>query len=176
MHRTLKPEIQRIADQIAAYFVPCCNVFSGCIFYLVASRSLWHVPARVARPERDYLMFAFDFFISSVVAACPCALGLATPTAIMVGTGVGAKNGILVKSGNRLRLCAIRAALSLTRRGHYLWKVGVVFKKCWGDNVEEVMKVVGFVELLSKPPVAKAVADGILLASPASTYDWFFLK
>ncbi|PWU96246.1 putative copper-transporting ATPase-like protein [Trypanosoma cruzi] len=173
-----KPEIQRIADQIAAYFVPFVVMFSvGVFFTWLLLGAFGMYPPEWRGQNETILMFAFDFFISSVVAACPCALGLATPTAIMVGTGVGAKNGILVKSGKSLEVVRQSRCIVFDKTGTITFgKLEVVFKKCWGDNVEEVMKVVGFVELLSNHPVAKAVADGILLASPASTYDVVFSK
>eukprot|EP00796_Vickermania_ingenoplastis_P011903 gene11904-8186_t len=79
-----KPAVQRIADRMAMYFVPTVLV--------IALATLWY------RGSQPWTLFAFEFFIATVVAACPCALGLATPTAIMVGAGVGARNGVLVKS------------------------------------------------------------------------------
>eukprot|EP00796_Vickermania_ingenoplastis_P011904 gene11905-8187_t len=93
-----KPAVQRIADRMAMYFVPTVLVIA------LATLVTWLVlGATNAYPEwyrgsQPWTLFAFEFFIATVVAACPCALGLATPTAIMVGAGVGARNGVLVKS------------------------------------------------------------------------------
>lgn len=84
-----KAPISRMADTISGYFVPIViliAVISGAVWYFTGSGS----------------EFALTIFISVLVIACPCALGLATPTAIMVGTGKGAENGILIKSGEAL--------------------------------------------------------------------------
>ena len=84
-----KAPISKLADVISGYFVPIVIVLailSGIIWFIV---------------ERD-VEFALTIFISVLVIACPCALGLATPTAIMVGTGKGAENGVLIKSGEAL--------------------------------------------------------------------------
>lgn len=84
-----KAPITRLADIIAGYFVPIV------IGIAIISSLAWFVF------DRD-ISFSLKIFISILVIACPCALGLATPTAIMVGTGKGAENGILIKSGEAL--------------------------------------------------------------------------
>ncbi len=84
-----KAPIAKIADRVSGFFVP---VVSG-IALLAAV--LWYIGTH-------NFEFAVRIFISVMVIACPCALGLATPTAIMVGTGLGADNGILIKSGEAL--------------------------------------------------------------------------
>ena len=85
-----KAPVQRLADKAAGIFVP---VVLGIALLAAAA---WAVFGR-----KD-LAFVLNVFVSVLVIACPCALGLATPTAIMVGTGVGAKNGILFKGGEAL--------------------------------------------------------------------------
>lgn len=85
-----KAPIARLADTISGYFVPIVmvlSVLSGLAWYFIGGESA---------------QFALTIFISVLVIACPCALGLATPTAIMVGTGKGAENGVLIKSGGAL--------------------------------------------------------------------------
>jgi len=86
-----KAPIQRLADVIAAYFVPAV------IGIAVLTFAVWMIFG-----PRPSLTFALLNFVSVLIIACPCALGLATPTAIMVGTGKGAERGILVKSGESL--------------------------------------------------------------------------
>jgi Cu+-exporting ATPase len=86
-----KAPIQRLADVIAGYFVPI--VISIAIATFVIWFSFGPTPA---------LTFALLNFVAVMIIACPCALGLATPTAVMVGTGKGAENGILIKGGESL--------------------------------------------------------------------------
>lgn len=84
-----KAPISRMADIVSAYFVPIVigiAIITGIAWFLSGSG----------------LVTALSFFIAVLVIACPCALGLATPTSIMVGTGKGAENGILIKSGEAL--------------------------------------------------------------------------
>src|SRR5699024_10381885 len=87
-----KAPIAALADTVSGYFVPAVIIIA------LVSSLLWFIVG-----NKD-LEFVLTIFISVLVIACPCALGLATPTAIMVGTGKGAENGILIKSGESLEL------------------------------------------------------------------------
>ncbi len=87
-----KAPIAALADTVSGYFVPAV------ISIALISALLWYFIG-----HKD-LEFVLTIFISVLVIACPCALGLATPTAIMVGTGKGAENGILIKGGEALEL------------------------------------------------------------------------
>lgn len=87
--QTTKAPIAKLADVIASYFVPAV------IAIAILSAIAWKIAG-------ESNTFALTIFISVLVIACPCALGLATPTAIMVGTGKGAENGILIKGGEAL--------------------------------------------------------------------------
>ncbi len=84
-----KAPIAKMADIISSYFVPIVLVIA------FASGVLWYISG-------ESLVFSMTMLISVLVIACPCALGLATPTAIMVGTGKGAEYGVLIKSGTAL--------------------------------------------------------------------------
>ncbi|CAM9761559.1 unnamed protein product, partial [Phaeothamnion confervicola] len=106
--QTSKAPIQAFADRVAAVFAPCVMALALLTFagWFVALRCGAVAAARVAAAggggahgSADPLLFALLTAISVTVVACPCALGLATPTAVMVGTGVGARNGILIKGG-----------------------------------------------------------------------------
>jgi len=82
--------IQRLADRVAAVFVPAVVGIAALTFFL------WSVPLG------ESVAHALVFFIAVIIIACPCALGIATPAAIMVGTGKGAENGLLIKGGEYL--------------------------------------------------------------------------
>jgi P-type Cu+ transporter len=85
-----KAPLQRLADRVSAYFVP------SVIIIATASGLFWYFIAGIG------LAFSLLAFVSVVIIACPCALGLATPAALLVGTGKGAENGILIKGGDQL--------------------------------------------------------------------------
>ena len=86
-----KAPIQALADLISAYFVPAVVGIALLAF------GIWILAGHT-------FIFALTVFIAVLIIACPCALGLATPTAVMVGTGLGAKNGVLIKSAEALQL------------------------------------------------------------------------
>ncbi len=111
-----QPEIQQVADRISAYFVPAVianALIWGTLWFLfpealagfVQSLPLWGLVASgpaVAGGTVSVFEFAVVVFASAVLIACPCALGLATPAATMVGTSIGAQNGVLFKGGDVL--------------------------------------------------------------------------
>ena len=101
-----KAPIQRMADVVAAYFVPAV------IAVAVAASLLWFFlgPA----PSLTYSILTF---VAVLIIACPCALGLATPTAIMVGTGVGAANGVLIRNAEALERAHRARAIVLDKTG-----------------------------------------------------------
>jgi Cu+-exporting ATPase len=101
-----KAPIQRLADQISAVFVPVVAGIAALTFIV------WIIFG----PEPK-LTFAFVNFVAVLIIACPCALGLATPTAIMVGTGKGAENGVLIRSGGALETAHKVTAIILDKTG-----------------------------------------------------------
>ncbi|KAF8586336.1 copper P-type ATPase CtaA [Ramaria rubella] len=105
--QTSKAPIQAFADKVAGYFVPTVISLSVMTFLAWMIIANWILPQHSLpevfnSPGASKLAVCLKLCISVVVVACPCALGLSTPTAIMVGTGVGAKNGILIKGGRAL--------------------------------------------------------------------------
>lgn len=107
--QTSKAPIQQFADRVAGIFVPVVislallTFFSWLIISLL--RTSGSLPEIFHSPGVGRFGVCLKLCISVVVVACPCALGLSTPTAVMVGTGVGAKNGILIKGGKALEAC-----------------------------------------------------------------------
>jgi len=101
-----KPPIARLADVIAAYFVPA----------VIGIASVTFVVWLVLGPSPS-LNYALLNFVAVLVIACPCALGLATPTAIMVGTGKGAENGVLIRDGGALETAHKLDAVVLDKTG-----------------------------------------------------------
>lgn len=100
-----KAPIAAMADKISLYFVPIVlglAVLAALLWYFLAGESL---------------QFSLSIFIAVLVIACPCALGLATPTAIMVGTGKGAENGVLIKSGQALEAAHLVDVVVLDKTG-----------------------------------------------------------
>src|SRR5208337_1094310 len=83
-----RASIQKVADIVAAYFVPAVLVIAVLTFCVWA----------IAAPQKPALPWAFVNAVAVLIIACPCALGLATPMSIMVGIGRGAKEGVLIKN------------------------------------------------------------------------------
>jgi len=142
-----KAPIQAFADAISAYFVPiviaiAIMTFAVWFFFLGSS-----------------LAFALMAFTAVIVIACPCALGLATPTAIMVGTGKGAEYGILVKGGEPLEAaCKIKAIIfdktgTLTKGKPEVTDI-LTFA---GRDEEDIIAVAASMEKLSEHPLAEAI-------------------
>jgi len=100
-----KAPIQRLADVAASYFVPAV------IITATASSLAWYFLGEAS------FIFALTVFVAVLIIACPCALGLATPTAIMVGVGKGAENGVLIKSGEALELAHKLQAVVFDKTG-----------------------------------------------------------
>ncbi|KAJ6518814.1 Cu-transporting P-type ATPase [Mycena sanguinolenta] len=104
--QTSKAPIQAFADKVAGYFVPSVISLAGITFIVWLLISTFvsdeNLPSMFLAHGTSKLAVCVQMCISVVVVACPCALGLSTPTAIMVGTGMGAKNGILIKGGRAL--------------------------------------------------------------------------
>jgi len=109
--------IQKLADSIASIFVPVVVLFSFFTFLV------WWICCKTGLVpsgwygEENPIAFSLMFGIASLVISCPCALGLATPTAVMVGTGVGASHGILMKGGETLEVASKANAVLFDKTG-----------------------------------------------------------
>ena len=163
-----KAPIQRLADKISSIFVPIILIIAvltfiawtliGNLVGLSASEQMSHMVMVGTNPWITALVAA----VAVLVVACPCALGLATPTAIMVGTGKGAEKGILIKGGESLeRMQAVRAVLldktgTITRGKPELTDVIVLP----GQRIEDILPLIAKAELDSDIPLATLLLRG----------------
>ncbi|KAK7893538.1 hypothetical protein WMY93_022690 [Mugilogobius chulae] len=152
--QTSKAPIQQFADKLSGYFVPFIVIIS--LLTLGAWMAVGFVDFEVVKEN-------FPASITVLSIACPCSLGLATPTAVMVGTGVGAQNGILIKGGEPLEMAhkinvvmfdktgTITNGVPLVTRVLVLWEVARM-------SLRKVLAVVGTAEANSEHPLGLAVA------------------
>lgn len=149
-----KAPIARMADIISSYFVPAViaiAVVSSLTWYIIGTMGLVSLNATPS-------VFALTILISVLVIACPCSLGLATPTAIMVGTGRGAELGILIKSGEALEKTCKVDTVVFDKTGTITMgrpTVTDIVSNRLEDDV--LLKVVGSLEQNSEHPLADAV-------------------
>lgn len=143
-----KASVQHLADRVASVFVPVVIAIAVVTFLV-----WWHFSTDISRP---LMMFA-----SVLVIACPCALGLATPTAIMVGTGIGAEEGILFKGGDVLELMGKVKTVVFDKTGTITEGRPVVtdIQPGEGINEEELLMRAASVEEGSAHPLALAIVD-----------------
>ncbi len=156
-----KAPIARMADIISSYFVPIVMsiaVVSGVAWYFTAMAHPEIIPTIF---NGSPLGFALTIFISVLVIACPCALGLATPTSIMVGTGKGAENGILIKGGEALETAHKVKKIIFDKTGTITLgepKVtDIVTVK--GISKEEILQKVASAEVHSEHPLGEAIVN-----------------
>jgi Cu+-exporting ATPase len=156
-----KAPIQRLADRVASVFVPTVFVIAFVTF------AIWYF-----LPAQSNFSRALINFVSVLVIACPCALGLATPTAIMVGTGLGAQSGILIKGGealekiHKLSVVIFDKTGTLTRGEPIL--TDLIAAK--GFDSIQVLAYAAALEKNSEHPLAQAIlqraqTDGIVVAA-----------
>ncbi|KAK1984034.1 heavy metal translocating P-type ATPase [Colletotrichum cereale] len=165
--QTTRAPIQRLADTLAGYFVPTILIlgFLTFVVWMVLSHVLTN-PPKIFTEEASggKIMVCVKLCISVIVFACPCALGLATPTAVMVGTGIGAENGILVKGGAALETTTRITQIVLDKTGTITYGKMTVAKmslvSAWQD-IEWRRRlwwhIVGLAEMGSEHPVGRAV-------------------
>lgn len=144
--QTSRAPIQRIADQISSFFVPAVMVLAIITF------ATWYV--LLGAGFVGSLLFA----VAVVIIACPCALGLATPTALMVGTGRGAKAGILIKSGEVLESARDLTCILFDKTGTLTIGKPVVTDVV-GEDPRKILEIAAAVESASEHPLAGAVLE-----------------
>jgi Cu+-exporting ATPase len=148
-----KAPIQRLADVVASYFVPIVVLVAAATF------AAWYLLI-----DAGNLPHALINATAVLVIACPCAMGLATPTSIMVGTGRGAENGILIRGGEHLeRVHQINTVVldktgTITRGEPEL--TDLIAAEAYQGQEEDLLALAARVERLSEHPVAQAVVQG----------------
>jgi len=141
-----KPAVQRIADTAVSYFIPTVLTIA------IAAFLFWYFVSGTT------LIFALTVLISILVVACPCALGLATPTAVTVGIGRGADFGILVKNGEALEISEKLTTILFDKTGTLTkGKPEVTDVFAFGIDDKELLKLVASVEKNSQHPLGEAV-------------------
>ena len=142
-----KAPIAKMADKIAGVFVPV----------VMAIALITGIAWVIAGAEFE---FALSCAISVLVISCPCALGLATPVAIMVGTGKGAENGILIKSGEALEVTHNIQSVVLDKTGTITQGTPEVTDiQAFGVSDQELLQIAGALEKKSEHPLAEAVLE-----------------
>jgi Cu2+-exporting ATPase len=141
-----KAPVQKLVDKIAGIFVPIVIVIA------ITSFIVWNIIGGDNGFTQGLLAL-----ITVLVIACPCALGLATPTAIMVGVGKGAEKGILIKDAESLELAKKVSAVLLDKTGTITEGKPVVTNDFWADNNTVFKQVLFSIEKQSEHPLADAV-------------------
>ena len=159
-----KAPIQKLADQVSAWFVPA----------VIATAVLTFIGHLVLNPAGEFTG-AMLAAVAVLVIACPCAMGLATPTAVMVGTGKGAENGVLFKSSTALERLGEVKVVVLDKTGTITegkpTVTDVVVKDKAALDEAELLRLAGSIEKVSEHPLAAAIverakAENLVLAEP----------
>ena len=149
--QTGKAPVQRLADRISAVFVPIVLVLSLITF------GFWMI-------EGSGTPFAISAAVSVLIIACPCALGLATPMALLVGTGRGARLGILIKGPEVLESTREVNTILLDKTGTLtsgeMTLAAVTVDPAAGNDRAAALRLVGAIEDASEHPIARAIASG----------------
>jgi P-type Cu+ transporter len=160
--QTGKAPVQRLADRISGIFVP--TVFA----IAVATLGFWLGAGQSTT-------FAFTSAVAVLIIACPCALGLATPTALMVGTGRGAQLGLLIKGPEILESTRRIDTIVLDKTGTVTTGQMTLIDIVTGDGVdrEEALRLTGALEDASEHPIARAIAAAAMTDAPLPSVEGF---
>lgn len=149
-----KPEIQKLADRISSIFVPT-------VFVIAAMSALFWQFSPFHTPQN----FALTTFINVLIIACPCALGLATPTALMVGIGKGAKQGILVKDAQALEMANNITDIVFDKTGTLTIGKPVVSEMHLFPSHQrseiQILQIIQSLESKSEHPLAQAIIEHV---------------
>jgi P-type Cu+ transporter len=158
-----KAPIQKLADKISAYFVPTVLLIGilAFVFWFLTGQSF---------------IFALTIMITVFIIACPCALGLATPTAVMVGTGIGAQHGILIKNAEALQIAHSIDTVIFDKTGTLTkGKPELTNIICYEESEEIILILAASIEKNSEHPLADVIVRGaqkkMLVQKPAHNFQ-----
>ena len=146
-----KAPVQRIVDQVSQYFVPAVMILA------VAAAVIW----QIVGPQPSFV-YALIVLVTTLIIACPCALGLATPTSLTVGMGKGAEHGILIRSGDALQTTQHLQTIVLDKTGTITKGKPELTTVIAEDGFTEdrILQLAAAVERSSEHPLAGAIVDG----------------
>lgn len=157
--QTQKPKIQALADRLSGLFVPVIILISIIVFGIWTALGYTNSYDSAWRPkDMPPVVFALLLGITTIIISCPCALGLATPTAVLVGTGVGASNGVLIKGGSILETTRNANIVCFDKTGTLtLGKMTVTKLVIHGHDQNLVLQALLAAESSSEHPIGKAI-------------------
>ncbi|MCL2141546.1 MAG: heavy metal translocating P-type ATPase, partial [Methanimicrococcus sp.] len=181
--QTKKPPIQRLADKVAGRFIVTIFILSALafLFWYFVGFKLFAVSDYPAYAGTSPFLFSLLIFVTILMISCPCAVGIATPAAVMVGTGLGARNGILIKGGDSIEKTKGIKAVVFDKTGTLTigkpMLTDIVSLKAFADigtNTDtgistdvvagytepELLKIAAACEYGSEHPIAKAIVEG----------------
>jgi Cu+-exporting ATPase len=160
--QTGKAPVQRLADRVSGVFVPIVFAIA------IATLAFWLASGEDAT-------FAFTSAVAVLIIACPCALGLATPTALMVGAGRGAQLGLLIKGPEVLESTRRIDTIVLDKTGTVTTGRMALTEIVVADGVDrrEALRLVGALEHASEHPIAQAIAGAAIEAGPLPAVEAF---
>jgi Cu+-exporting ATPase len=146
-----KAPIQRVVDLVSGYFVPAVMILAVLAFVV------WYIVGPEPR-----VIYATIVFVTTLIIACPCALGLATPTSLTVGIGKGAENGILIRSGDALQSAQKLDAIILDKTGTITRGEPALtdIVVATGRKEDEVLRLAASLERGSEHPLGEAIVRG----------------
>jgi Cu2+-exporting ATPase/Cu+-exporting ATPase len=155
-----KAPIEALVDKVSSIFVP------SVLLIAVISFLVWIFVGIPILGQSEAISYGLLSFVGVLIIACPCALGLATPTAIIVGVGIGAKNGILIKNAESLELLSKVDTIVLDKTGTITKGKPevtdvVILDKVFSES--DILKLAGSVEKLSEHPLALSIVDSAIL-------------